>query len=67
MSETYSPVRAVKTNYICDRCSEGNMVSTNVSNLTHPPQFLHRCDVCKWTASFTKIYPHIEYLPETTQ
>ena len=34
MSETHSPVKAVKTDYICDRCSEGCMVGTNVGNLT---------------------------------
>ena len=43
------------------------MVGTNVANLTHPPQYLHRCDVCGWTAAFLKAYPHIEYIQEPNQ
>ena len=67
MSETHSLLRVRKTDYICDRCSEGIMVCTNASNQTFPPHHLHRCDVCGWTAAFTKIYPHIEYIQETAQ
>jgi hypothetical protein len=67
MSETRSMMRAHRIDYICDRCSEGIMVGTNVANLTHPPQYIHRCDICGWTAAFTKIYPHVEYLMEPNQ
>jgi hypothetical protein len=67
MSETYSLVRVRRIDYICDRCKEGCMVGTNVANLTHPPQHIHRCDVCGWTAAFTKTYPHVEFHHETAQ
>jgi hypothetical protein len=67
MSENHSLLRVRKTDYVCDRCSEGIMVGANVANLTHPPQYLHRCDVCGWTAAFLKAYPHIEYIQEANQ
>jgi hypothetical protein len=59
--------RTHRIDYICDRCKEGRMMGTNVANLTHPLQYIHRCDVCGWTAAFTKIYPHIEYIQEENQ
>jgi len=52
-------MRAHRIDYICDRCKEGSMLGTNVANLSNPPQHIHRCDVCGWTAAFTKTYPHI--------
>jgi hypothetical protein len=67
MSETHSFVRVKRIDCICDRCREGCMVGTNVANLSHPPQHIHRCDVCGWTAAFPKTYPHIEYVQETAQ
>ena len=67
MSETRSMMRAHRIDYICDRCSEGCMVGTNVANLSHPPQYIHRCEVCGWTTAFTKTYPHVEFIQETGQ
>jgi hypothetical protein len=67
MSETHSKMTARRIDYICDRCKEGCMVGTNVANLTHPPQHIHRCDVCGWTEAFTKTYPHVEFHHEAAQ
>jgi len=68
MSETHSMMRARRIDYICDRCSEGCMVGTDVANLTTLPlQYIHRCNICGWTAVFAKIYPHVEYVQETAQ
>jgi hypothetical protein len=67
MSETHSNMTVRRIDYICDRCNEGAMVGTTSVTLSHPPQHIHRCEVCGWTAAFTKTYPHVEFIQETSQ
>ena len=67
MSETRSQVRVMRVNYICDRCNNGNMISTGYALLSHPPQHNHQCEMCEWTQTFKVQYPYTEYVKENTQ
>ena len=75
MSETQSLLRVRKTDYVCDHCSEGILVFTGASweikgPATHPVGtkiFAHRCDVCGMQVNHLRIYPHLEYIQETSQ
>lgn len=67
MSETRSMMRAHRIDYICDRCHEGSMIAANLVYTSNPPQYPHQCDVCGWTATFPKTYPHVEFHQEAAQ
>lgn len=43
---------------ICDKCGKGEMIESDDSILTYPPQFPHMCNNCGYTATYRCRYPH---------
>lgn len=61
MTETHVQVNTFITRMMCNCGGVMEMVPTNVSVSTYPPQYLHRCNVCGNMQLYLKQYPCIEY------
>lgn len=55
-------VEPIGVKYMCDKCSDGEMIFTQNSiwNII-PPQYEHKCDSCGGVLMLEKKYPIIKY------
>lgn len=66
MAEEYFKVTPINTVYVCDNgeCASVEVEFTGRILMSHPPQYVHQCPICKRQYNLTKKYPLIEYIEE---
>lgn len=55
-------VKMFETKYMCDTVGcNGELKPTGVMLMTEPPQFPHKCPICKSEQTFFNKYPLLSY------
>ena len=61
--ETKHEVKMIEVDFLCPKCEKGNLrPNGNVSWLSDPPQFPHKCNSCDYEQTFTVKYPTLSYV-----
>ncbi|WP_431030138.1 hypothetical protein [Lysinibacillus sp. LZ02] len=61
LEEIYK-VEPIGVKYTCDKCGEGEMLSTGKNNWSaNPPQFEHVCSICNHKDYFFEKYPLVRF------
>jgi len=55
--EKYTEVKTYSVVYICDTCSEGEMVFDGLTLTSYPPLYPHTCDKCGDKKNLRTRYP----------
>lgn len=61
MPENTKPAIAVKKDYTCDACGEGQMIPTGITLTSYPRQYPHVCNKCELHQTFYVTYPYIDF------
>jgi hypothetical protein len=64
--EIESQVSVWLVNYRCDKCGNGDMISTGQVVTTPLPKYLHKCESCGHEQGYFENYPQTKYLPAET-
>lgn len=65
LQERETPMRAIRIDYVCTHCGDGNMVSTPFQ--CHLDGVQHQCDRCGDVAVLGRQYPYVDYVPNQTE
>lgn len=61
-----TPTSPLIVHYMCDvKDCAGEMMPHGMVLLSNPPQYPHRCTVCKIDMTFDIMYPYIKYVDKT--
>ena len=54
-------IKTEKHDMICKKCDVPYEIDNSKQLLTHPPQYIYECPVCKQTKTSRYVYPYISY------